>query len=401
MDSGLVDSQVPPPDSNGPVRVWLLLGKFGGDNAQVRGLGDHLARRFGWVCETRQVRFRLGDPVHPETLPQAIDVARSDSLAGPYPDVIISCSRFYGTLAAWLKRQSDRPMVHVHLGRIAAPMASFDLLAATAQYGLPAAPNFMPLTLPFTPQDPRRREVAIAAWHAKLAELPRPWSVLLAGGPLGLMPYDEAVADRIADQAIARVEASGGTLIAVVSRRTPGPVRRRIADRIAAAGISAWSVGWPAPEPNPYAALLAEGDRFLVTSDSASMIADACLTAKPVELIRLPITAFITRFSSRGLGLSLDVRRRRRGRAGKRPDLLDRLRDTLVEQYWMRPWDEIRDYLVRIERRGLLAPDAGALARQIQNDELDAMAARIAALVVAKSIAPVAHATASLVTAAA
>jgi hypothetical protein len=290
-------------------------------------------------------------------------------------------------VAAWLKQRSDRPMVHAHLGRIAAPMTRFDLVAATAQYGLPAAPNFLPLTLPFVSQNAAQAKAAIGAWAPRLKDLPRPWTVLLVGGSLPRIAFGEDAADRIADRAIARARAAGGALIAVVSRRTPGPVRHRIAARIAAAGIPHWSVGWPAPEPNPYPALLALGDGFLVTCDSASMIADACVTAKPVELIRLPIADYLKRVSSRGLGLSIDARRRRRGRAGKSPDALDRLRDMLVARYWIRPWDEIRDFLHGLEKRGLLAPDAGDLARRIQSEELDAMATRIAALVAGKNIA--------------
>jgi hypothetical protein len=184
MDSGLLNSQPPlRPATTGPVRVWLLLSKYGGDNAQVRALGDHLARRFGWSCEDRQVRFLTAKKVVREKLPEGIYVAKSDSLAGPFPDVIISCSRFYGMVAAWLKQQSadstGRPMVHVHIGRIAAPMASFDVLGATAQYGLPAAPNFIPLTLPFVPQELFRSETDISAWQTKIDDLPHTWTVIL------------------------------------------------------------------------------------------------------------------------------------------------------------------------------------------------------------------------------
>jgi hypothetical protein len=146
-------------------------------------------------------------------------------------------------------------------------------------------------------------------------------------------------------------------------------------------------VGWPAPEPNPYPAVLAMGDRFLVSSDSASMIADACMTGKPVDLVRLPIADYLKRLSSRGLNLSLDARRRRRDREGRVPDALDRLRDALVAHHWMRPWDEMRDFLHGLDAKGLLAPDASDLARRIQTQELDAMAGRIAALVAAAEAA--------------
>ncbi len=386
MDSGLLDSLTPPlrPSATSPVRVWLLLGKFGGDNAQVRGFGEHLTRRLGWHCEPRLVRFHAAKKVTRDALPDAIDPARSDSLEAPFPDAVVSCSRFYGVVAAWLKQRAaaaGRPMVHVHFGRIAAPMDSFDLLAATAQYGLPPAPNFVPLSLPFVSRDPARIESAVAAWRGHLDRLPRPWTVLLAGGPIPRLDFDAAAADRIAAQAIASARAAGGSLILVASRRTPGAARERIAAAVEAArDLPTWSVGWPAPEPNPYPALLALGDRFVVTCDSASMIADACTSGKPVELVHLPIADFLKRFSSRGLGLSLDARRRRRRRAGMHPDALDRLRDALVARCWMRPWDEMRDFLHGLEAQGLLAADAGDRARRIQAAELDALALRTARL---------------------
>jgi mitochondrial fission protein ELM1 len=386
MDSGLLDSPTPSlrPAAEGAARVWLLLGKYGGDNAQVRALGDHLAHRFGWAIETRRIHFYHAHNAEREKFPDAIDFKRSESLAGPFPDVVISCSRYYGRVGTWLKQSADRPMVHVHLGRIGSPMSAFDLIAATPQYGLPATANFIPLTLPFVLQDPVRTEAAVAAWRASLETLPRPWTVLMTGGPIPRVRFGGAEADRIADQAIQSAHQAGGSLILVVSRRTPGPLRERIAARIAEAReLPSWSVDWPAPDPNPYPALLALGDRFVVTSDSASMIADACVTGKPVELVRLPVAEFVRRLSSRGLGLSIDARRRCRRRADKRPDVLDRLRDALVARHWMRPWDELEDFLHAIDAHGLLAADAGMRAQRIQAEELDHLAARIAALVAA------------------
>jgi mitochondrial fission protein ELM1 len=390
MDSGLLDSRVSSslrPATMGPVRVWLLLGKYGGDNAQVRTLGEHLAQRFGWSCETRRVYFHPADEVARERIPDAIDFARSDSLAGPLPDLVISCGRFYGKVGAWLKEQAATTadccrMVHVHFGRIAAPMSSFDLVAATAQYGLSPAPNFMPMTLPLVPHKATCTAASVDAWRGSLENLPRPWTMLLVGGPITCMRFDDAEADQLVDRAVQRVRAIGGAVLWVASRRTPASVRTRIAARLAAVPeIPSWSLGWPVPEPSPYRALLALGDQFVVTSDSASMIADACITGKPVELVRLPIARFLTRLSSRGLGLSLDARRRRRGREGRPADALDRLRDALVARHWMRPWDEMRDFLHGIDTQGLLADDPGDRAQRIQAAELAAMTTRIAGLV--------------------
>ncbi len=54
---------------------------------------------------------------------------------------------------------------------------------------------------------------------------------------------------------------------------------------------------------NPYAAALAASDRIVVTGDSASMIADAVATGKPVDVFRLPVSSLRIAWSARrGLG---------------------------------------------------------------------------------------------------
>jgi mitochondrial fission protein ELM1 len=147
--------------------------------------------------------------------------------------------------------------------------------------------------------------------------------------------------------------------------------------------------GWPPAQPNPYPALLALADRFLVTCDSASMIADACVTGKPVEVFTLPIPEYLTRFSSRGLGLSLDARRRRRHRAGLRPDILDRLRDFLVTQRLLFPYRDMRDLLHvlnkaaivgSLEQSGERPPIAGR-GKALQEREIDGVKQRIIGLI--------------------
>ena len=383
MDCARLDPATAP-ESKNTVRVWLLLGKYAGDNAQVLGLGDHLAATFGWRCETRQIRFHRSDQVPREKLPDAIDWARSDSFDPPFPDVFITCGRFYGAVAAWLKAKAGGRPLHVHFGRIAAPMTDFDLIGGTAQYGLPAAPNFMPLTLPFVRHNPARTEASLAAWRGRFAALPRPLTAVLVGGPQSRMRFDAAEARALLNDARTRTRATGGALAVAFGRRTPAPVRAIIAEGLAISGLAHVVSDWPAPEPNPYPALLALADRFLVTSDSASMIADACVTGRAVDLHRLPVAPFVRRISSRGFGLSIDTRRRLRDRAGRTADPLDRLRDLLVARYWMRPWDEALDFLAALDRARLVDCGVTDRGRTIQAQELGAFGARVAALAAAR-----------------
>src|SRR6185369_11130685 len=128
--------------------------------------------------------------------------------------------------------------------------------------------------------------------------------------------------------------------------------------------------GWPPQEPNPYPALLGLAERFLVTCDSANMIADACVTGKPVEVFRLAIPDYLSRFSSRGLGLSIDVRRRRRQREGRSADWLDRLRDGLVTRRWLTPYRDMRDFLHILEKKHVIDEAATTNGRVVQEQEI-------------------------------
>ena len=145
--------------------------------------------------------------------------------------------------------------------------------------------------------------------------------------------------------------------------------------------------GWPPPEPNPYPALLEIADRFLVTSDSASMIADACVTGKPVELFRLPIPNSVQLYSPRAFGFSIDDRRRRRQREGLAPDALDRLRDALVRRRWLTPFRDMRDFLLALDRTGVVGDLDVATegkGKRVQAEEIAAVTHRIDTLLQAK-----------------
>ncbi|MGH6875018.1 MAG: ELM1/GtrOC1 family putative glycosyltransferase, partial [Aestuariivirgaceae bacterium] len=90
----------------------------------------------------------------------------------------------------------------------------------------------------------------------------------------------------LAQQALAYAQTCGGTLLAITSPRTGRAAEEALAAALKGhARCNFWS---QARGQNPYPGYLALADRFIVTSDSVSMITEAILTKKPVSVYRLP-----------------------------------------------------------------------------------------------------------------
>lgn len=378
---------------SGLPRVWLLQGAYQGDNAQVRSIGEVLA----WPVELKQIHFTSRRAVRRDFW-SAIDWTRSSELAPPWPDVVVGCGRFFCKLAQVIKKQSGDRVIHVQIGRIGCSLDKIDLMISLPQYGIPRAGNVIPLTLPIVQANRQRQADLARHWQPLLAHLPRPWTAVLIGGPAMTAAFSDVTALHLLDR-LKQIQAmAGGSLVLVYGPRTPDDVKDVLARGLATAGLRGEIIGWPPPDPNPYLGLLAMADRFVVTCDSVSMIADASLTGRPVEIFMLPIADFKTRLSSRGLGLSLDTRRRRRRRADQPDDILDRLRDALVKHHLMRPWDDLRDVLHQLDSAGLTtsgtAPADGPLmidmnaAATLQRRELALIRHRITDLVTKASAIP-------------
>jgi mitochondrial fission protein ELM1 len=375
--------------SGGGLRLWLLQGKTAGDNAQVLALGESLAEGSFWQTEIKTISPQLrqaGKRRWRQAPPLALLAA--SGLTQPWPDVVIACGRVSCIVAQWLKALSGGRLVHVQIGRIAVKPETIDLILTTAQYGVAPTANMISLTLPIVRREPEREAAAVEAWEKQLQDLPRPWLGVLVGGPASPIPFEAADGSRLLRRMTELKRVLGGSLLIAYGPRTPNPVREVL--ELGLAGDRAHRVfGWPPQEPNPYPALLALADRFLVTCDSASMIADACVTGKPVEVFTLAIPEYLTRFSSRGLGLSLDARRRRRHREGLAPDILDRLRDFLVTERLLFPYRDMRDLHHVLNKTAIVGsleamadePAVAGRGKALQQREIDGVKQRILGLI--------------------
>lgn len=253
-------------EHGGQPRVWVLLGQHAGDNAQMTAIAEAL----GWPCELRQPAADEGSP---------------SPVAQPWPDLVISAGRRTAPLARSLCQRSGGRTRSVVVGRPRAPLGDFDLVLTTPQYGLPLRDNVVDLPAPFIAERPLD-DAALEAWRQRFAELPRPWVALLVGGDSTPYRLDAAVAAELGRQASAAVAARGGSLLVSTSPRTPADAGQAL---LTAIETPVFSYRFGSGDENPYRALLALADAFVVTGESVSMLTEACMTGRPVAVFPLPV----------------------------------------------------------------------------------------------------------------
>jgi mitochondrial fission protein ELM1 len=267
-----------------PSRIWLILGDKGGDNAQVRIVADTL----GWPYTVKQLAFRspyvTGKPHFRASL-YHVDRTQSDPLEPPWPDVILTVGRRPSMVALWVKKQARGRTRLIVIGRPKRWLDRFDLVIAPPQFHLPPRPNVLFLDLPLMRVDQAAVAAEAEAWRARCADLPRPLTAVLVGGPTKPYRFDEVVAAQLMDEARGVVERDGGSLYVTTSRRTP-PALIEVLEAGLPAGARLYR--WDRGGDNPYRALLGLADRFIVTGDSISMMVEVVRLGKPLAIFALP-----------------------------------------------------------------------------------------------------------------
>ena len=275
------------PTSTAP-RIWVVLGDKQGDNAQV----ESIVQALPWDCERRHIQvldeFVFGKPRVGPTL-YHIDRQRTDPLEPPWPDLILTSGRRPANVAMWIREQSGGQTKIVFIGKPSSMPKDYDLIIYSAEHQFPPLPNLQPITLPLMRVDEAQVAAAADEWQTRFADLPRPLTAFLVGGPTGPFLFNAETAHRL--KAIIRrvIEETGGTAYITTSRRTPPAVVEALqADLPASARLYTW--GTDAGE-NPYRALLGLADGFVVTGDSISMMVDVVRLRKPLAILGLPVGA--------------------------------------------------------------------------------------------------------------
>lgn len=264
--------------------IWAVLEGRIGDDKQVLALASAMSGSVRIV--------QLSD-----TVPQVIAGRALNSFGlhapwhnrrcagGDFPDLFIAAGGRSVTLARWVKQASHGRTKIVVLGRPWARLADFDLVVTTPQYGLPESRNVQTNLLPLNHADATRIEEAGDRWSPQFADLPRPWIGALIGGNSGSFRMTARSAARLGARLNRLAQETGGSVLLATSARTPAGCGDRIGRSLdCPAYIHRWRRSQSA---NPYLGIIAHADRFVVTGESASMIAEATNTGKPVELFDL------------------------------------------------------------------------------------------------------------------
>ena len=285
--------------------IWLVLGDKGGDNAQV----ETLAAALPWPVERRTMQMRpryvKGKPWVQPSL-HHIDLARSDALQPPWPDLIITIGRRPSMVALWIQRQSGGAVRIVSVGKPSTSVNRFDLVIASSEVILPQFPQVMSVDLPLMAVDAAKAAAAAEAW-TEFKSLPRPLVGMLIGGPTNPYVYDQRLADRVIELS-REVATHGGTPYLSTSRRTPESFINRVEAAMPKAGrLFRWSAQ---AKKNPYRALLGGADAFIVSADSISMQVEVARLGKPLAILPVPISTWgsIDRYRRRAVGWILQHR---------------------------------------------------------------------------------------------
>lgn len=265
-------------------RVWVLTSGRTGDDKQGLRLADALGvpfeeKKIVFNARARTWRLALGPSL------ASVEVGRSSSLAAPWPDLVISTGWRQVPVVRWVARASGGRTRLVQMNRPPGPR-HFDLILSPPQYRIPPRPNVIRLDWPLQlPPDPAALAAAEQAWKTRLDPHPHPWTVLLLGGDSHPFVLDRAGVASLFEQAHERARSRGGTLMISTSRRTPKAVVEALSAAASAAGGHVMLYDWRPDAPdNPYVALLAGGDEFVVTPDSISMLVEVARLGRPLSI---------------------------------------------------------------------------------------------------------------------
>jgi len=206
----------------------------------------------------------------------------SDSLAPPWPDLLITCGRRSAAASIAIRRLSSGRTLTVHIQDPQIPARYFDLVAPPRHDGLDGE-NVIQTRGALHRLTPVKLAQAAQAQADRFSHLPRPLVAVLVGGSNRTVRMTPKVCSAIGAQLadLARLYDAGIALT---------PSRRTGAENVEALRAALRDVPhfiWSGEGENPYLALLGLADYIVVTGDSVSMVSEAASTGKPVYVADL------------------------------------------------------------------------------------------------------------------
>ncbi len=250
-----------------PITIWAVSDGRAGNEAQVMGLAEAVARRrpsallvkrIAWRGLTRALPARVN--LFPRQVPGRASLA----------------------LSIRVKRWSAGRTFVVQLHDPRLPSSLFDLVIPPRHDRL-RGDNVLPMLGSPNRVTPERLRSDYARFAPELDALPHPRVAVLIGGRSKAHDIGLKCAASMGRDIERAVVDAGGSVMVTFSRRTPAEARdllashlRRLPGRV-----------WDGDGDNPYFAFLAAADHILVTEDSTNLATEAAATGTPVLVMRV------------------------------------------------------------------------------------------------------------------
>jgi len=254
--------------------VWVLSDGKIGDESQCLAVADALGADPVIKRIAPRALFALAMPwggIDPKDAPDQ----PGSPIAGPYPDLCIASGRRAVAYLRHVKKASGGRTFTVFLKDPRTGTKDADLIWVPEHDRLRGPNVIATLVSPhrFTPE---RLEALRAHPPPALAALAPPRVAVLVGGRSRDFDFTPADSERL----LAGLDALAvhARLMVTASRRTPERLKEAVLGMARAKG----GFGWDGTGDNPYPAMLALADAFVVTADSANMISEAVATGRPV-----------------------------------------------------------------------------------------------------------------------
>jgi mitochondrial fission protein ELM1 len=201
----------------------------------------------------------------------------------PWPDLLITCGKQSAAVSLAVRRASENKTFTVHIQDPFTDPARFDVVIVPAHDKVRGENVFVTQG---AVHHVTAEKLSQANEHFRplLGTLPRPLISVLIGGKNKRQGFTDAWAHDFAQKLFSAAKNTGGGLAITFSRRTGQRNENIIRQDLA--GIPSYI--WDGQGENPYFGLLALADAIVVTSDSISMVSEACSTGKPVFIYEMP-----------------------------------------------------------------------------------------------------------------
>src|SRR5262245_12737465 len=266
-----------------PINVWAVSDGRAGIENQALGLAEAIARRTPAHIAIKRVRLRSPFSWMPAGFvptPKLALTIQSDPIEPPWPDICIGCGRASIPLSMGVRRWSDARTLVAQLQDPRVNPREFDVVVPPIHDGL-EGPNVLPIVGACHRVTPEKLDQAVLEFPRQLDELAPPRLAVLIGGKSKRQDISAKRAREISESLASVQRATGGTLMATLSRRTNDAARLQFRTHLA----PHCALFYEGEGANPYFAMLGAADHIFVTADSVNMATEAAATGQPVHVL--------------------------------------------------------------------------------------------------------------------